>query len=434
MKRLFTILLFFCFLSAFAQQSASVQPDDKRMEWFGKAKLGIFIHWGIYAVNGIDESWSFYNNYISHADYMKQLDGFTASAYQTADWASLIRESGSKYAVITTKPHDGVSLWDTRCNELSVVKKTPAARDLISPFVKELHKQGVKAGLYFSLLDWSHPDYPNFTRTQKRYENDSIRWNSFMNFEFCQLNELNKQFKPDLYWFDGDWEQTAQAWKAPEIRTMLLHDNPGVIFNSRLQGYGDYATPEQGLPLSKPKDNYWELCMTINDSWGYQGNDHEYKTPGQIIRLFTECIGMGGNLLLDIGPMPDGTIPAPQVATLKELGRWAHKHAEAVYETRAGIAPGYFYGPTALSSDSTILYLYLHQKPNGPVALKGVKNKINRIWVVGNGTKLEWQLLMKPYWSQIPGIVYIDVPDKVLDPEVTVIAVLLDGKIRMQVQ
>jgi alpha-L-fucosidase len=138
---------------------------------------------------------------------------------------------------------------------------------------------------------------------------------------------------------------------------------------------------------------------------------------------------MGGNLLLDIGPKADGSIPDEQVNILKELGRWTGKHAEAIYETRAGIPANYFYGPTALSADSTILYLYLDGNPKGPVMLKGIKNKINRIWVVGNGTKLEPDIKMKQYWSAVPGIVYFDVPEEVLDPQVTVIAVLLDGKI-----
>src|SRR5664280_2210755 len=134
---------------------------DKKMQWFKDAKLGIFIHWGIYAVNGIDESWSFYNGYISYDDYMKQLSGFTASEYKPAEWVSLIRESGAKYAVLTSKHHDGVAMWDTRQGELSIVKKTPAARDVVTPFVNALRKQGLKVGIYYSLLDWSNPDYPN---------------------------------------------------------------------------------------------------------------------------------------------------------------------------------------------------------------------------------------------------------------------------------
>lgn len=402
---------------------------EKRMQWFEDARLGIFIHWGIYAVDGIDESWSFFNQYISYADYMKQLEGFTASRYNPQQWADLIRESGARYAVLTSKHHDGVALWNTRCSSLNVAEKTPAGRDLIDPLVKALRKNGIKAGLYFSLLDWSHSDYPNMTRSEKRYENDSVRWQRFVDFNFCQLEELSARFKPDLFWFDGDWEQSAEAWRARELNQMLRSRNPGVILNSRIAGYGDYSTPEQGLPVTRPADRYWELCMTMNDSWGFQGNDHNYKTPNQVIRIFADCLAMGGNLLLDIGPKADGTIPDEQVAILKELGRWTGKHQEAIYGTRAGIPAEHFYGPTSLNKSGDILYLYLPWKPNGPITLKGIKNKINRIWVVGNGTKLNWDVKMKQYWSDVPGLVYIDVPEKVLDPQVTVIAVLLDGKI-----
>ncbi|WP_167618355.1 alpha-L-fucosidase [Maribellus sediminis] len=411
----------------FAQETEA--EKEKRMQWFEDAKLGIFIHWGIYSVNGIDESWSFFNDYISYDDYMKQLNGFTASKYDPAAWAKLIAESGAKYSVLTTKHHDGVALWDTHCGDLSVVKKTPAGKDLVAPFVKELRKNDVKVGLYYSLLDWSHPDYPNKTREIKRYKEDSVKWNRFVDFNFCQLEELSKQFKPDLYWFDGDWEQSAKKWKAKELSEDLRKWNKNVILNSRIQGYGDYATPEQGLPVTRPDSRYWELCMTTNDSWGYQHNDHNYKTPNQIIRILVETINKGGNLLLDIGPKPDGTIPEEQVTILKELGRWTNKHAEAIYGTRAGIPYEHFYGPTALNQKGDILYLYVPHKPNGPLMLKGIKNKINRMWVVGNGTKLNWDVKMKQYWSAVPGIVYIDVPEKVLDPEVTVIAVLLDGKV-----
>jgi alpha-L-fucosidase len=411
----------------FAQEISKTK--ENQMQWFEDAKLGIFIHWGIYSVNGIDESWSFFNDYISYDDYMKQLDGFTAQNYNAAAWAKLIAESGAKYSVLTTKHHDGVALWDTKCGDLSVVKKSPAAKDLVAPFVKELRKNELKVGLYYSLLDWSHPDYPNQTRKIKRYETDSVKWDRFVDFNFCQLEELSKQFKPDLFWFDGDWEQSAGKWKAKELSEDLRHWNKDVILNSRIQGYGDYATPEQGLPITRPDNRYWELCMTMNDSWGYQHNDKNYKTPNQVIRILVDCINKGGNLLLDIGPEPDGAIPEEQIAILKELGRWTNKHSEAIYGTRAGIPFEHYYGPTALSKKGDVLYLFVPHIPRGQLVLKGIKNKINRMWVVGNGTKLNWDVKMKQYWSSVPGIVYIDVPEKVLDDQVTVIAVLLDGKV-----
>ena len=419
MKKLIIAILSITLLHSLNAQDET----DQRMQWFRDAKLGIFIHWGIYAVNGIDESWSFFNGYISHKDYMKQMDGFKAKKYDPERWASLIRESGAKYAVLTSKHHDGVALWPTKCNDLHFKK------DFIKPLMAALRENELKAGLYFSLLDWSHPDYPNRTRKQKRYENDSVRWENFVEFNFCQINEILDRYNPDLWWFDGDWEQSAEMWQAPLIRETILKHNPNTIINSRLQGYGDYATPEQGLPVTRPEEEYWELCMTMNDSWGYQHHDHNYKSPNQVIRIFVDCISLGGNLLLDIGPKADGSIPEEQVEILKELGRWTNKHAEAIYGTKAGISPKYFYGPTALSSDEQTLYLYLDGKPNGPVMVKGLKNKVNRIWVVGNGTKLSYDIKMKQYWSTTPGILYIDVPEEVLDPQVTVISILLDGEI-----
>jgi alpha-L-fucosidase len=430
----YRILLFLIAFVSVCSSSAQESSEMKtaRMQWFKDAKLGIFIHWGIYAVNGIDESWSFYNGYISYVDYMKQLNGFTAAKYNPEEWASLINESGAKYAVLTTKHHDGVALWDTKAGDLSVVKKSPAAHDLVAPFCNALKKFGIKEGLYFSLLDWSNPDYPNFTKNEKKYSDDSVKWNRFTVFNHSQIEELGENFKPDLFWFDGDWEQSADKWKAREIRELILKQNPKAIINSRLQGYGDYSTPEQGLPMTRPADKYWELCMTINDSWGYQQNDRNFKSSEQIIKIFAECLSKGGNLLLDIGPKADGTIPAEEVSVLKDLGRWTKKHLEAIYGTEGGLPEGCFYGPTTISKDSAMLYLFVHGNPRGQVMLEGVKNKINRIYVVGNGTKLLWKEYLKPYWSNNAGLIFIDVPENVLDEYITVLAVVLEGKLKIQ--
>ncbi|MCD7926316.1 MAG: alpha-L-fucosidase [Bacteroides sp.] len=413
------------------QQNETAEQKDKRMEWFSQAKLGIFIHWGIYSVRGVSESWSFFNNYLPYDEYMEQEKGFTASKYDPKAWVDLIKESGAKYTVITTKHHDGVALWDTKVGDISVVKSTPAKRDLIAPFVKEVRKQDLKLGFYYSLLDWSHPDYPNKTRTEVRYKNDPERWARFNKFNFGQLAELNKTWKPDLYWFDGDWEQSAEAWNSKGIIDLLRSDNKNVIVNSRIQGYGDYATPEQGVPVVRPEDKYWELCMTMNDSWGYQHTDSNYKSPFILLRTFVDCLSMGGNLLLDIGPKEDGSIPEEQVAILKEFGRWTKKHKEAIYDTRAGIPTEHFQGYTTLNKTGDILYLYLPYKPNGPVEVKGLVNKVNRVWVVGNGAMLTYKVYNKNYWSSVPGNLYIDVPPQVQDEQITVLAVLLDGPVKL---
>lgn len=440
MKKLFFFVSFICMLSTIecciAQTTTAVETNTektKRMEWFDRAKLGIFIHWGIYAVDGVSESWSFHNNYLPYDRYMDQSKRFTASKYDPKKWVDLIKESGAQYTVITAKHHDGMALWNTKASDLNVVKQTPARRDLIVPFVNEVRRQGLKLGLYYSLLDWSNNNYPNKTNTETRYQikDDPARWEKFVKFNFAQLSELNKNFKPDLYWFDGDWEQSAENWYSKEIVDLLRSTNPNVIINSRIQGYGDYATPEQGIPIVRPKDRYWELCMTMNDSWGFQHTDTNFKTPFILLRTFVDCLSMGGNMLMDIGPREDGTIPDEEVAILKEFGRWTSKHKEAIYDTRAGIPNEHFQGYTTLNKEGNVLYLYLTYRPNGPVEVKGLMNKVNRIWVVGNGAMLTYKIYNKNYWSEVPGNLYIDVPERVLDPSITVLAILLDGPVKL---
>jgi alpha-L-fucosidase len=412
-----------------------LQPggDTAKMTWFGDAKLGIFIHWGMYAVNGVDESWSFHNKKISHTEYMKQMKGFTASRYDPDAWAALIKESGARYAVITTKHHDGLALWNTQQKHYSTVKNTPAKRDLLTPFFQALDKYGLKRGAYFSLIDWSHPDYPGFLKDSSRYKlaQDTARWSRFSRFNKAQIREISQQFKPDLWWFDGDWEHSAEEWDAAGIRKQILEAKPGAIINSRLQGYGDYATPEQNTPVHRPKGRWWELCMTINNNWGFQHSDTNWKTPTEIISIFADAIGSGGNLLLDIGPMEDGTIPREQVTVLKELGKWNRKHEEAIFGTQGGMPHGHFYGPSTISKDSTKLYLFLAGKSSGTIWIKGLVNKIKSIRVVGTGQELSHKVVGKISWSQVPGLVYIDIPATVKDEYMSVLALELEGPIRL---
>ena len=238
-----------------------------------------------------------------------------------------------------------------------------------------------------------------------------------MNFNFAQMRELRDLYNPDLWWFDGDWEQSAEAWRAPQIISMLREGGRKPVVNSRIQGYGDYETPEHGIPVSRPKTPYWELCQTMNDSWGYYPTDTNYKTPYQILRTFVDCLSMGGNLLLDIGPREDGTICDEQVDILKSLGRWTKKHAEAIYNTRAGIPNQYFQGYTTLNPAGDVLYLYIPYRPNGMVELKGLVSKVERAWVVGRGDELQCKRFNQPSWSSIPGNFYIYLPDSLLDPK-----------------
>ena len=433
MMRLLIILL----LASASLHAQTIDKTDsvsyeQKMQWFKDAKLGIFIHWGIYAVNGISESWSFFNGYITHDDYLKQTNGFTAKNYDPDYWAKLIKESGAKYSVITSKHHDGFALWDTKYGDLNAVKQSAAKRDVLTPFVQALRSNDLKVGIYYSLPDWSSDLYTHHTSKVNRYQinDDPKRWERFQDYYQGQLKELSKNYDPDIWWFDGDWEHSAEEWNVQKIKSMLLANNNKTIFNSRLRQRGDYDTPEQGLPVLKPDSKYWELCMTMNESWGYQATDNHYKSSQQIIDIFVDCISKGGNLLLDIGPKADGTIPEEQVKILKDLGRWTKKHSEAIYSAEAGIPYAYYYGPTALSKDSTLLYVFVRDYPkDGKVALRGIKNNINRIYVVGNGAMIEHDIYSKVYWSSYPGLLYIDLPKEAIDKNYTVLAIMLEGKI-----
>jgi alpha-L-fucosidase len=433
------VIFFFAVLCIAGLTNSNAQPNigtsekDAKMQWFADAKLGIFIHWGIYSLGNTSESWEFHNKHTSYSDYMDQLNNFTANKYNPNQWVDLIRKSGAKYAVITSKHHDGVALWDTKMNDLSIPKRTPAKRDVLTPFVNELRSKGLKVGLYYSLIDWSYPDYPGFLKDSSRYNaaKDTVRWNKFLKFCHAQIGEITKQFNPDLIWFDGDWEHTAAEWHADYIRKMILDNNKNGIINGRLQGYGDYDTPEQNFPVSRPNLKYWELCMTTNESWGYYKSDVNYKTPYEIITIFADAISMGGNLLLDIGPKEDGTIPEEQVNILNELGKWTNKHSEAIFATQGGMPQGHFYGPSTISKDSTNLFLFIPGNVTGDVVVKGLDNKILSIKVVGNGTPLKSKIVGKISWSNVPGLVYINVPQNVQDQYMTVLQLKLDKPIKL---
>ena len=413
-------------------------------DWFLEAKLGIFIHWGIYAVRGVGESWSFYHGSISYEDYMAQCERFTAKNYDPQAWAKLFKEAGAKYAVLTTKHHDGVALWDTKANDLSVVHRTPAKRDLITPYVEALREQDLRVGLYYSHLDWSHPDYASIWRPDEREKQDRIQknrfthpsgpedlaaWERFLQFHRSQMKELITEFGSiDLLWFDGDWERDVEQWKFRELRTWLDRESPQTMLNSRMWGLGDYATPEQGIPVVPPQGP-WEFCVTMNRSWVYQPQDTQYKSVAQLIWMFAETIGLGGNMLLDIGPKEDGTIPDEEVERLKGLGSWIRGNEEAIYPTVPGLPRGHFYGPSTLSKNRETIYLFQFGQSEAPIPVKGIRNKIKNISVLKTGQNLTHQKIGGAPWFNIPGLLWIDLPQEYCDPVATAVKIELEGPV-----
>jgi alpha-L-fucosidase len=394
-------------------------------------------------VDGVTESWSFYDGGLSHEQYMAQLAGFTASRYEPAEWARLFARAGAQYAVLTAKHHDGVALWDTQVSELSVAHAAPARRDLVGPYTDAMREAGLKVGLYFSHLDWSHPDYASVryldpTRpwmTDNPYtmppagQEDPAAWERFLRFHRAQLRELSERYRPDLLWFDGAWERSAEQWRMREVRDALIEINPEVVFNGRMTGFGDYATPEIGVPITPP-DGPWELCYTVNDSWGYKGSDQNYKSVGHLIRTFVETIGGGGNLLLGIGPREDGSFSAEHRSRLEGLGDWIARNREAVYDTVKGMPPGHHYGPSTLSKDGRTLYLHLIDPPREFVCVRGLVSGVKSVSVLGGGGQLAHRRVGG--FKHVPADLYIDPPrGESLDGHVTVLALELESEIEL---
>lgn len=411
--------------------------------WFTEAKLGIFVHWGIYAVDGVPESWSFYGGDLTREAYMRQLDGFTAARYRPDDWARLFARAGARYAVLTTKHHDGVALWDTRCTDLSVADRTPAALDLVGPFAEALRRHDLRVGLYYSHSDWSHPDYPTVRPSSlhrpwadNRFampapgEEDPERWERYLrNVHRGQIRELLSRYRPDLLWFDGAWERDESQWRMGELREEILRQRPLTVLNGRMLGHGDYATPELGVPITPP-EGPWELCYTIGDAWGYQPQDTHHKSVRELVRVFAETIGHGGNLLLNTGPRADGTIVEEHAQRLEGLGGWIRDNQEAVYATERGVPYGHHYGPSMLAKDRRTLFLVCFDTPREFIELRGLKNKVRKVSVLGSGAEVAHRVVGGFPSGGVPGVLRVAAPT-LHDPYATVLALELDGEIEL---
>lgn len=425
--------------------------------WFKKAKLGIFVHWGIYAVDGRgSESWPIVQATVSYNDYYKQMNGFTADAYKPKEWAQLIKTSGAKYAVLTTKHHDGVTLWPTN-EEGPCIPRERDLDDLVQPFLEALREESIHTGLYFSHTDWAHePHFEVITGLNKAslegmkeeitsykdiwtksFEEEVMmdeavlapKWQTFLDFEKRQIAELLTSYGTiDLLWFDVLLHRPGYGYKCKELKAFIEDLSPRTIVNSRLENYGDYETPEQFIPVYPP-DGPWEVCLTTNDTWSYTGREKDYKTPFEVITMFCECLGMGGNMLLNVGPDEKGIIPQEQVAILKSLGHWIRKHEEAVYETVRGLPHGYSYGMTSLNKAQDIIYLYLSHIPNGTTAVKGIRNKVKKVQVLANGAICSHKRIGGAAWLNVPGTLWIDIPKAKTDHYVTVLKIELEGQL-----
>lgn len=416
---------------------------DEQRPWFRDARFGMFIHWSHIARRGWEMSWPLVGGFgdliaggeATVDDYYDGALDFAPAPGAAATWARLARRAGMRYAVFTAKHHDGFAMWPSERSAFTIRESAYTGDDLVAEYVEAFRAEGIRVGLYFSLSDWHHPDYPAFADADRPYlkylgrRSDASAWQRYLDDLFGQIEELLTRYGPiDLLWFDGQWERSTGEWKVAELAARIRELQPAVVINDRLPGHGDYATPEQGVPGEAP-EGWWETCMTMNGSWGWVPDDGRYLSARAIVHTLCEVAGKGGNLLLNVSPGPDGALPDEQVARLDAVATWMGSHEEAIVGTRPGLAPWQFYGPTTRSGDT--VYLHLLMRPYDTVTLRGVPVKrVEEVTVVGTGSKLTWtdratvseRMLHDPH-----GEVVIEVPEADVDDLATVLAVRISA-------
>lgn len=363
-------------------------------------------------------------------EYQSTAATFDPQQFDPKAWARLARDCGAEYAVFTTKHHDGYAMFHTALSDFSV-QHSPFQRDVVREWVDAFRAEGLRIGLYFSLCDWHHPDSPAFTDDYRPYNFLRLprptpeQWARYLDFMFGQVRELLTNYgRIDLLWFDGQWEHTPDEWRAADLIAMIRELQPEIVINDRLPG-GDYDTPEQFVP-AQPPARPWEVCLTMNESWGYSPGDTQYKSARQLVHTLCEIAGKGGRLLLNLSPRGDGTLPEEQVERLRAAGGWLSRNHEAIIGAAPGLQPWQFYGPATKGGDH--VYLHLLMRPYDTVTARGVPIKrVRSVKELASGRELAYStrcaILDKLLNADPMGELTIEVPVDCLDDLATVISV-----------
>lgn len=406
--------------------------------WFDTARFGMFVHWGHSSQRGCELSWPLvggvfslpYCQNIPVEEYHSTARTFNPQHYKPRQWAKLAKRLGMQYAILTAKHHDGFAMFHTQQSDFSI-QHSPWGKDIVREFVDAMRAEGIRTGLYFSLIDWHHPDYPAFTEADKPYVFGEYRqptpeqWERFTQFMFAQVRELLTNYgKIDIIWFDGSWERTPEQWRAQELKEMIRSLQPEILINDRLPECGDFDTPEQFIP-PQPPARAWESCMTVNESWGYNPADRHFKSPRQLIHALCEVAGKGGNLLLNVSPMGDGKIQPELLERLAEVERWMIGNGESIIGTKPGLEPWQFYGSSTRKGNR--VYLHLLLKPYETISVRGVPVKrVQSVRVLATGTELKYTTrcaIMDSFNPDPLGELTIQVPEPAIDLYATAIAI-----------
>jgi alpha-L-fucosidase len=368
--------------AARGQEGYSPSPENREARaWFQEARFGLFIHWGIYSVLGRGE-WVMQNERIPIAEYEKIADRFDPTGYDPAAWVKMAKAAGMRYVTITSKHHDGFAMFDSKVSDYDVVNRTPYGKDVLEALAGECRKQGLKLFFYYSQLDWHHPDYfPRGQTGQWAGRPASGEWTRYLDYMDAQLAELLTGYGPlGGIWFDGWWDKPDADWRLGKTYAMIHRLQPAALIGSnhhrRPFPGEDFQMFEKDLPghntagwndKAEVGELPLEMCDTINNSWGYDARDTHYKSLKELVHLLVKAAGYDANLLLNVGPRPDGTIQPEFVSRLKEVGDWLAANGESVYGTRGGPIPPRPWGVTTHRGDR--VYVHVLDWPDRVLAL-----------------------------------------------------------------
>jgi len=388
MRKTFTFLLLAVILfplSSFSQAYTKTQQDN-RMQWWRDARFGMFIHWGLYAVPAGE--WGGKTDYgewirtsaeipIDTYDHFREQ--FNPVKFNADQWVKIAKDAGMKYIVITSKHHDGFCMFDTKQTDFCIMN-TPFHHDPMKDLADACHKYGLKFCFYYSIMDWHHPDYLPRRSWEKFRPYTGAEFAKYVYYMKAELRELLTNYgEIGVLWFDGEWENNWNEKLGKEIYTYCRSLQPNLIINNRvgagrmdMEGLtkegafgGDFGTPEQQIPATGLPGTDWETCMTMNDHWGYNKNDKNFKSSKELIRMITDIASKGGNYLLNVGPTSEGLIPPESVARLKVIGDWMKVNGEAIFETQASPFCSLDWGKCTRKElpDGTRLYLHIFDWP-----------------------------------------------------------------------
>ena len=405
MRKSLSIFLL-CLLSLAGRSQENYVPAPENLEArkeFQDNKFGIFLHWGIYSMLAQGE-WVMTNQNLNHLEYRKLASGFYPSKFNAAEWVAAIKASGAKYICFTSRHHDGFSMWDTKFSDYNIVKATPFQRDVLKELSEECKKQGIKLHLYYSHLDWDRDDYYPLGRTGRGTGRTTHgEWKTYYQFMNNQLTELITNYDPSVIWFDGWWDQDQNPefdWQLPEQYAMIHKLKPSLLIGNNhhqipfagedIQIFERDLPGENSAGLSGQDVSHLplETCETMNGMWGYKITDQNYKSTKTLIHYLVKAAGKNANLLMNIGPQPDGELPAVAVQRLAEMGEWMKQYGETIYGTRSGIVAPHDWGVTTQKGNK--LYVHILNLQDKALFLPLADKKVKKAVLFKNGTPVRF--------------------------------------------